>query len=107
MALDWTNTAGVLKVVVIVLGVAIVVATAALAVEIFRRAGGLGDEAPPAGLATATVPLPAGARVIDVADGDGDTVSVLVERVNGRHELITVDLRSGEVLGTITFEPEP
>ncbi len=104
MTQEWTRFAGALKAVVIVLGVAIVVATAVIAVEIFRRAGGLGD-APPPDFATATVPFPVAGRVVDVTYR-GDTVSVLVEGVDGRHELITVDLRNGAVLGKLTFEPE-
>ncbi len=106
MVQDWTKFAGALKGVVIVLGIVIVIATALLAVEIFRRAGDLGEGSPPPGFATATVPLAAGARVID-ATYRGDTVSLLVERLDGRHELITVDLRSGAVLGKLTFEPAP
>ena len=82
------------------------VATALLAVEIFRRASGLGEGTPPAGFATATVPLAAGARVIGVAGGDGDAVSLLVESADGARQLITVDRRSGAVLGTLKLEPE-
>ncbi len=83
------------------------VATALLAVEMFRRASGLGGlgDAPPPDFATATVPFPVAVRVVDVTYR-GDTVSLLVERVDGRHELITVDLHSGAVLGKLTFEPE-
>ncbi len=106
MAQDWTQTTGALKAFVIILGVVIVVATAVLAVEIFRRAaGGPADERPPAGFATTTVPLPAGARVIDITGG-GDTLSLLVELADGNRLVITVDPRSGAVLGTLGLEPE-
>ncbi|MCH7889070.1 MAG: hypothetical protein IIA00_07305 [Proteobacteria bacterium] len=105
MAQDLTQTARALKAVVIILGVLIVVGATVLAVEIFRRVGQMADERPLEAFATATVSLPAGARVIDIAGG-GDAVSLLVERADGRRQLITVDRRSGTVIGTLTFEPE-
>ncbi len=75
-----------------------------LAVEVFRRAGGLG-EPPPAGFATTDVPLPAGARVIGMT-GAGDALSLLVEHADGRQQIITVDRTSGAVLGTLTLAPK-
>ena len=93
-----------LKAVVIVLGVVIVAGATVVAVEIFRRAG-QPVERPPGGFATTTVPLPAGARVIGMTGG-GDALSLLVERADGRQQVITVDRSSGAVLGTLTLEPE-
>ena len=75
-----------------------------LAVEIFRRVGGLGER-PHGDFATTDVPLPAGARVIGVT-GAGDALSLLVEHADGRQQVITVDRRSGAILGTLTLAPK-
>ena len=101
MATDWTQTTRLLKAVVIVLGVMIVLGMTILAVEIFRRIGSGGDSG---GLATATVPLPAGSRVLDMS-GEGDALSLLVEGPDGVQRVVTVDRRTGAVLGTLTLAP--
>ncbi len=101
MATDWTQTTRLLKAVVIVLGVRIVLGMTILAVEIFRRAGSGGDSG---GLATATVPLPAGSRVLGMS-GEGDALSLLVEGPDGAQRVVTVDRRTGAVLGTLTLAP--
>ncbi len=105
MTQDWTQTARTLKAVVIVLGVAIVTATAIVAVEIFRRAGGIGER-PPGDVAAATVPLSSGERVIGMT-GDDDALSLLIEGADGRQRVLTVDRTSGAVLGTLSLEPAP
>ena len=105
MTQDWTQTARTLKAVVIVLGVLIVAATAIVAVEIFRRAGGIGERAG-GDVAAATVPLAAGERVIGMT-GDDDALSLLIEGADGRQRVLTVDRASGAVLGTLSLEPAP
>ena len=103
MAQDWTQTTRALKAVVIVLGVIIVLGAAVIAVEIVRRAGDLVQPAPER-FATTTVPLAADARIVGMT-GEGDAISLLVEAADGRQRVITIDRRTGAVLGTLTFEP--
>ncbi len=80
----------------------IVAGAAVLAVEIFRRAGGLAG-APRDGYASAAVSVPPGARALAMS-GQGDVLSLLVETPDGRQQVITLDRRSGAVLGTLTLE---
>ena len=83
----------------------IVVGATVIAVELVRRTGNvLGDstERPVA----AVLSIPAGTRALGVT-GDGDAVSLLVEDSDGRQQLITIDRRSGAVLGVLMLQPEP
>jgi hypothetical protein len=51
------------------------------------------------------VALPEGARVIGMT-GEGDQLSLLVEDANGGQRVMTIDRRSGALLGVITVESE-
>ena len=103
MTTDWTQNTRALKAVVIGLGVLIVLAAAAVVAELVRRTGSVVDSA--GEYATAPVWLPPGARVIGMA-GEDDALSLLVEDGDGGQRIITVDRRSGAVLGTLTLTPE-
>ncbi len=103
MALDWTQSTRTLKAVVIVLGVMIVAGAVVIAVELVRRMGNM-PGAPAERYAEATVALPAGARALSVT-GDGEAVSLLVEGPDGQQQLLTIDRRSGEILGTLVLQP--
>ncbi|MFP6743052.1 MAG: DUF6476 family protein [Alphaproteobacteria bacterium] len=104
MTTDWTQKARALKAIVIVLGVLIVAGLAVLIVVVFQRivapSGGGSSNQP----VTATVALPAGARVITMT-GEDDTLSLLVEGPGGDQQVITIDRRSGAVLGTLDLIP--
>ncbi len=103
MASDWTQSTRALKAVVIVLGALIVIAVAVVAVELFRRAGTPAARSPES-LASATVALDPGERVVAMT-AEGDALSLLVEDAEGRQRVVTVDRRSGAVLGTLTLVP--
>ncbi|MGH6719819.1 MAG: hypothetical protein ACREER_10915 [Alphaproteobacteria bacterium] len=94
-----------LKILVIVMAVMIAAGIAVLGITIVQRSGeadfGIADH-----YATATVPLPAGSRVLDMA-GDGDVLTLLVEAADGGQSLVTVDRRSGTVLGTLSLAARP
>ena len=92
-----------LKAVVIVLGVLVVLGVGVIVAEIVRRVGDAAGPSSPE-LATAAVPLPPGARAIGMT-GEGDALSLLVEDGDGGQWVITVDRRSGAVLGTLTLMP--
>ena len=102
MTTDWTQNTRALKAVVIGLGVLIVLAAAAVVAELVRRGGRVVDAA--GEYATAPVSLPPGARVIGMT-GEDDALSLLVEDGDGGQRIITVDRRSGAVLGTLTLTP--
>ena len=65
--------------------------------------GGSGDDGGDR-FATATVALPQGARVITMT-GEDDALSLLVEGADGRQRVVTVDRRSGAILGTLELVP--
>ena len=92
-----------LKLLVIVMGVLIAAGIAVLGIAIVERSDeadfGIND------YATAMIPLPAGSRVLGVTGG-GDALTLLVE-ATGRQSLVTVDRRSGKVLGTLELGVAP
>ncbi len=92
-----------LKAIVIVLGVLIAVGLAVLIVVVFQRVVAPGGSSPDEPV-TATVALPAGARVITMT-GEDDTLSLLVEGPGGRQQVITIDRRNGALLGTLDLIP--
>jgi hypothetical protein len=102
MTTDWTQTTRALKAVVIGLGVLIVLAAAAVVAELVRRGGSLADQT--GAYATAPLSLPPGARVLGMS-GEDDVLSLLVEEAGGGQRIITIDRRSGAVLGTLTLTP--
>ena len=102
MTTDWTQTTRALKAVVIGLGVLIVLAAAAVVAELVRRGSGVIESA--GVYASAPVWLPPGARVVAMTGAD-DALSLLVEDAGGSQRIITIDRRSGAVLGTLTLTP--
>lgn len=105
MTSDWTQSTRALKAVVIILGVMIVAGAVVVAVELFRRAGTMSTAAT-GSYADVPVPLPPGARALGMA-GDGDALSLLVEGRDGRQQVLTIDRRTGAVLGVLQLRPEP
>jgi|AP12_2_1047962.scaffolds.fasta_scaffold304544_2 hypothetical protein len=98
-----------IKTIVIGLGAVIVGLTILVVMVIIDKAGDsvTGTEAPvaeTAGYADVAVALPAGAQVMTMAGG-GDALSLLVRLADGSQRIVTVDRRSGEVLGTLELMP--
>ena len=54
--------------------------------------------------ASVAVALPAGAEVMTMT-GEGDALSLLTRLSDGSQQIITIDRRTGEVLGTLELLP--
>ena len=54
--------------------------------------------------ANVAVALPAGAEVMTMT-GEGDALSLLMRLSDGSQQIITIDRRTGEVLGTLELLP--
>ena len=112
-----------IKIVVVVLGLLIVAATVVLVMAAIDQAGTPADPGttqaavePPApepvvtpapvaaDFADVAVALPAGARVVSMI-GEGGILTLLVEKPGGAQSIVTLDRRSGEVLGTLELLP--
>lgn len=106
-----------IKIVVVVLGLLIVAATVVLVMAAIDQVGKpaeTGDNAPaavtdgtaasPVSYADVAVALPAGSRVVSLA-GTNDVLSLLVVAQDGSQSIVTLDRRSGEVLGTLELLP--
>ena len=106
MTTDLAQKTRTLKAVVIGLGVLIVLAVVGLVIGVVFRIDGISGPAPGEGFATAGVVLPRGTRAISMT-GEDDTLSILVEDGQGRQQVLTVDRRTGAVLGTLTLVPAP
>ena len=104
MTTDWTKTTRLLKAVVIGLGVLILAAVGLIVYEMVGRAVGDGQESSD-DYVSASVNLPPGSRVVGMT-ADGDRLSLLIEDAAGHQRVMTVDRRSGAVLGILTLEPE-
>ena len=102
MTTDMTQTGRLLKAIVIGLGLLIVLGVAFIVYEVIGRAGG-GAAVSAGDYGSATVKLPDGARVIGMT-GEDDVLSLLVEDANGGQRVITIDRRSGALLGVIELE---
>ncbi len=105
-----------LKLVVIGLGVAIVICVGIITVTMALRAARLGKEQPQDAaiqethhkaqgkvLGNVDVPVPYGARVVEVNGGPKE-LYVLLDAPDGRH-LMLVDRATGGVLGSLRFVP--
>lgn len=92
-----------LKVLVIVMGALIVAGLGVLAVTVVQRASEL-DLSPE--YATGAIALPLGQRVRGMV-ADGDVLTLLVDHGDGGQSLVTLDRRSGQVLGTLTLGEAP
>ncbi len=88
-----------LKVLTIVMGILIVVATTVLVVLIARRIGGAG--APPASI-TAVLEEPAGTRIIGMA-AVGDRLAVQLQG-GGPDRVLLLDPHTGAVAGRIVLK---
>ncbi len=104
MTTDWTQTARLLKAIVIGLGVLLLVGVGVLVYAIIDRVGDRVAQAP-AGYGDGTVSLPPGSRVVAMTEED-DHLSLLVEDADGRQRVMTIDRRSGAVLGVLTLESQ-
>ncbi len=110
-----------IKVIVVVLGLLIIAATVALVMFAFNQPGKQADTttSPPAAemtvpaatdapaandFADVAVALPAGARVVSMI-GEGGVLTLLVQTPDGAQSIVTLDRRSGEVLGTLELVP--
>jgi hypothetical protein len=101
-----------IKAIVIGLGIGIIGLTILIVMVIIDKAG---DEAgkieatetpmvEAEDYADVAVALPAGATVMTMAGG-GDALSLLVRLPDGSQQVMTVDRRTGEVLGTLELMP--
>ena len=103
----------VLKIIVIGLGILIVICLGVIVAGMAIQAAKLGKPKPleagappPRGARVAgdvTVPIPPGARVVEVT-GDSKELRVLLDLPEGR-ALMLVDRKTGAVLGTLHFVP--
>ena len=112
-----------IKIVVVVLGLLIVAATVVLVMAAIDQAGKPAAEQAAAPAATETavpaaataapaatefadvaVALPAGARVVSMIWQDA-ILTLLVQTPDGAQSILTLDRRSGEILGTLELLP--
>ena len=100
MTTDLTQNARLLKAVVIGLGVLILVAVGLIAYKVVAVAMGGADES-----TTATVAVPVAGRVIAMTEED-DHLSLLIVDGAGLQRVMTIDRKSGAVIGILTLESE-
>jgi hypothetical protein len=98
-----------IKAVVIGLGLGIIGLTILIVMVVIDKAGDtVSDATAPAVDASAyadvAVALPAGATVVAMT-GEGDALSLLLTLADGGQQVVTIDRRSGEVLGTLELLP--
>ncbi len=98
-----------LKILVIVMGVMLVGGTAALVAAVIARVHHSGAQATPPvaagrGFGRAVIDLPEGAHVL-ASEIAGERILLRVGLAEGAEELIVLDLRNGERLGTIELRP--
>jgi hypothetical protein len=94
------------------MGILIVAGLALVAYGIAKRIGA--PEAPPTAteerappsFGASELPLPPGARVVDMAATDGRLV-LRVAAADGGQRLLVLDLASGALLGSIALTPAP
>lgn len=101
-----------LKVIVIVMGVLLVAGIVALGFAVQYRlnhpratAAALGPATGPGILATTTLDLPAGARIVG-AEASGDRLVVRVALSGGGEELIVLNLATGTPVSTVILRPQ-
>ena len=94
-----------LKVLVVVMGVMLVGGTAVLIAAIIARAGNRAAEQRGPRFERAVIELPEGARVLGT-DAAGDRLVVVrIALAAGGEQLLLIDARNGERLGTIELKP--
>jgi hypothetical protein len=94
-----------LKILVVVMGVALLAGLAAVVVTIIHRASRLGTSVatavePPRAFGNATVRLPQGANVLEMR-GVGSRLVLRLQRPDGSQALLVLDPDTGSALGTI------
>ena len=104
MTTDWTQTARLLKAIVIGLGVLLMLGVGLMVYAVIDRAGN-DDARAPAVIGDGTVTLAPGSRVVAMTEED-DHLSLLIEDADGGQRVVTIDRRSGAVLGVLTLESE-
>ena len=94
-----------LKTAVIVMGVMLVVGTAVLIAGLVRQAQRIGEafDTPAVAWDLVLPPEHAG-KIVQMSQADG-RLSLLIER-DGRRHIAVVDIASGNVVGTISPEPD-
>ena len=101
-----------LKALVIGLGVLIAVGLIVIAVTIANRMTTEPEPAPAAatlsvdGFGSARVTIPAGARIVETATGDGRMV-LRIHLVDGRAQILVIDLATGRLAGTVDVIEAP
>ena len=93
-----------LKILVVVMGVLLVLGTAALVVAVTNRINH--PPAPPKPTAPTELDLPAGARIV-ATEMSADRLLVRVALAEGGEELLVFSLANGARLATITLRAKP
>ena len=103
-----------LKALVIIMGVLIIAGLAVVVVTIYNRiqarsqvsASAAADEGAAPAFDRATIPIPAGCRVANIAPA-GDRLLMQLEGSGGCDQILIVDLQSGRLLGRLDLVPAP
>ena len=97
-----------LKILVIVMGLAILVILAVVVFMIAGRVSGLGDGGEPAGFGEIELQVPLGCSIAS-AEGKDDTLIVRLDGLaeRGCQQVLVVDLKSGRVVGRVKAVPPP
>jgi hypothetical protein len=93
-----------LKLLVVVMGVMLVGGTAVLIAAIIARAGNRAADTRASRFERAVIELPEGARVLGT-EAAGDRLVVRIALAAGGEQLLLIDARNGERLGTIELRP--
>ena len=96
-----------LKILVIVMGLAILVILAIVVFMIARQVSGVGGDEP-AGFGEIELPVPLGCSIAS-AEGKDDTLIVRLDGLaeRGCQQVLVVDLKSGQVVGRVKAVPTP
>ena len=81
----------------------ILAASGFVAYTIYKRGARLGSSGQ---YAAGTLDLPGDPRVVTV-NGSGDILSLLVQLGDGRQEIVTINRRTGKILGRLAVQGEP
>ncbi len=77
---------------------------AVLSAVVYRTGGGEGRGGADAPTLEATIPVPAGARVVSVTAGEGDRAFLLIETATGGQQLLVVEAGTGRVVSRLSLE---
>lgn len=95
-----------LKVLVIVMGIAIVAGVVVIGVTIYNRlSGGVAETAPGAAFGDVVLPVPPDSRVVSTHVTEGRLIAIIDSRDGQR--IAIIDLRTGRPLGTVKLVPAP